>query len=87
MAETCTNCTAVAPAERSAETGSIRWHYPNIPPTQNVISVASAELPAGQFSGKSAQAAKAANFVQIAQHLCITDVNNLLHTRLGSKAS
>jgi hypothetical protein len=61
-------CTAVMLAEQSAELVSFQRHQPSLPPTQNVISVASAELPAGQFSGKSA---KVANFVQIANHVNI----------------
>jgi len=46
---------AVAIAEPSAVKVSFQRHEPSIPPTQNVNSVASGELPAGQFSGFIAQ--------------------------------
>jgi hypothetical protein len=68
--QTCTgNCAVVASTEQSAESVSFQRHQPNHPPTQNVDSVATAELPARRFGGLYAQDATKesfrANFVQI----------------------
>jgi hypothetical protein len=65
-------CTAVAIAEQSAESVSIRRHQPITPPTQNVNLAASRELPACHFGGSIAKSAKVANFVQIANHTQLT---------------
>ncbi|MBA3873587.1 MAG: hypothetical protein H0X30_31020 [Anaerolineae bacterium] len=43
---TCTNCTAVALSEPSAEVVSFRWHQPSLPPTQNVNSADCSRVPA-----------------------------------------
>ena len=52
--ETCTNCTAVALAERSAEVVSFQRLAPVFPPTQNVDSAPRSFTSACHFSGSIA---------------------------------
>ena len=64
MAATCTNCTAVALAERCAGFVALQWQQASLPLPQNDDSAASPLLPAGQFSGNNAN--NAANAVTTA---------------------
>ena len=62
MAATCTNCTAVALAEQSAEFVSFRWQQPSLPPDKNDHSADHSHTAAGHFGGNSAISAGVAAF-------------------------
>jgi hypothetical protein len=80
MAAACTNCTAVAPAERSAAFVSFRRQRQSLPPDKNVNSAPRSLTSAVQFSGNIAICAvnavtTATNGSPLGQHSAFDDTS------------